>query len=125
MKSINKNLLLIVGLLFSYNLGTTEVNASTEVSETQTYDYEQTFDGLSALPSGWYLPTNNPTGCSVYVQNDALYIDSLQVITPAAVYFAPSFGSDYIIEADFTVEQLLNLFTQASGGMVSDRLILG
>lgn len=108
MKNINKNLLLIIGLLFSYNLGTTEVNASTEVNETQTYDYEQTFDGLSALPSGWYLPTNNPTGCSVYVQNDALYIDSLQVITPAAVYFAPSFGSDYIIEADFTVEQLLN-----------------
>ena len=26
---------------------------------------------------------------------------------------------------NLTVEQLLNLFTQASGGMVSDRLILG
>ena len=81
MKNINKNLLLIVGLLFSYNLGTTEVNASTEVNETQTYDYEQTFDGLSALPSGWYLPTNNPTGCSVYVQNDGAKYTAAGVIT--------------------------------------------
>ena len=69
-------------------------------------EYSESFDGLSSLPSGWYLPTGNPTGSKVYVEEDCLHIDSMDSITPAAVYYDPTFGDDYIIEADFTIDEL-------------------
>lgn len=69
-------------------------------------EYSESFDSLSALPSGWYLPTGNPSGTSIYVADNCLHIDSMESITPAAVYYDPTFGDDYVVEADFTVDEL-------------------
>lgn len=87
--------ILITSLCFGYIL-----NASINTS------YIESFDGLTSLPNGWYLPTGNPTGAKVYVEDDCLHIDSMESITPAAVYYDPEFGDDYIIEADFTIDEL-------------------
>jgi len=104
---MKKALWIVLSICLAMTAVTFAHSGAAEAVSTQapTPVYEESFDGKTALPTGWYLPTGNPSGTTVSVRDDALYIESLASITPAAVYYATDLDN-YIIEADFTMEEL-------------------
>ena len=100
------NKLLVAFLLIAaFVLLLLPARATAEDGSDGNFLYEADFDATDTLPEEWHAPAGNPSGSSVSVKDRALVIGNMGTITPAAVYCDAEIGSDYILEADVTIEQ--------------------
>ncbi len=100
-------LAILLSALAVFAGGNADADETPVPAESGPYIYESDFssgeDKIQGIPEYWSKGRSFFSGVNVYMQNNALYLDSKTASGIQAIYFNGMTGCDYVAEADLTM----------------------